>query len=320
MEDFLIIIPTLLIGVHGHGNMVWPYNWMDTDGNVGMLPGGHCAAYGGIEIATGNCMWFTNFTFHNGPATLPDEMRTYQNPGWPGGVDYYYNNPWRAPGAAPVFSACGVAGGNPEGCPVGDPTERDCPGGGFSYGPRAEDLDFPGVVTTEWTRGDTAEVGWGIMANHGGGYSYRLCPSWEEPTEECFQRTVLDFAEDTQWVQYGEGGEKVEFIANRTRIGTTPPGSQWTRNPIPACIEPDGGYFNAEDDCPNGTQFPPPAPGLQGYGETYLAPGRATFKWTLMDRVLVPSDLVPGDYVLSFRWDCEQTPQIWNACAQIWVL
>ena len=57
------------------------------------------------------------------------------------------------------------------------------------------------------------------------------------------QATVLDFASDVQWVQYGEGGERVEFVANRTREGTFPPGSQWSRNPIPACIEPDGGYM-----------------------------------------------------------------------------
>ena len=57
------------------------------------------------------------------------------------------------------------------------------------------------------------------------------------------QATVLDFASDIQWVQYGEGGERVEFVANRTREGTFPLGSQWSRNPIPACIEPDGGYM-----------------------------------------------------------------------------
>ena len=28
---------------------------------------------------------------------------------------------------------------------------------------------------------------------------------------------------------------------------------------------------------------------------------------------LAPSD----DYVLSFRWDCEQTPQVWTTCSSI---
>ena len=36
-----------------------------------------------------------------------------------------------------------------------------------------------------------------------------------------------------------------------------------------------------------------------------------------MDEVEVPADLEEGDYVLSFRWDCEATPQIWNSCSNI---
>ena len=31
----------------------------------------------------------------------------------------------------------------------------------------------------------------------------------------------------------------------------------------------------------------------------------------IVDRVIVPKDLPPGDYVIGWRWDCEQTPQIW---------
>ena len=37
------------------------------------------------------------------------------------------------------------------------------------------------------------KVAWGIAANHGGGYQYRLCPADADPTEECFQKTPLDF-------------------------------------------------------------------------------------------------------------------------------
>lgn len=29
-----------------------------------------------------------------------------------------------------------------------------------------------------------SEVAWGIAANHGGGYQYRLCPADKDPTEE----------------------------------------------------------------------------------------------------------------------------------------
>ena len=58
-----------------------------------------------------------------------------------------------------------VMGGNPFGCPLGDPDPHYCPGGGFSWGPSAESLmaagEFPGVITTQWTRGQPEQVrGW----------------------------------------------------------------------------------------------------------------------------------------------------------------
>ena len=90
-----------------------------------------------------------------------------------------------------------------------------------------------------------------------GGYSYRLCKRPEEGvvTEECFQASPLTFHGDSQWVQYGEGGEKISFLANRTTEGTWPEGSQWTKNPIPACLNPDGGWMETAPGCPtSGTQ------------------------------------------------------------------
>ena len=147
---------------------------------------------------------------------------------------------------------------------------------------------------------------------------------------------TLRFHGDRQWVQYGEGGPRVSFQANRTSEGTWPRGSQWTRNPIPACAGPWGGYNEAEAHCfqeDGATQFPPPAPGavtdfgqnkdetvvpgLYGFGSSMAVPGFPTFLFSVMDEVEIPEDLSPGDYVLSFRWDCEQTPQIWNACANV---
>merc|ERR1712179_343194 len=101
------------------------------------------------------------------------------------------HNPWMAPGSAPVFSPCGIEGGNPFGC------------------------------------GDVEE------ANHGGGYSYRLCKVGADGpggvTEECFQKTPLKFASEDSWVQYGwDEASRVRFKANRTTEGTYPPGSEWT--------------------------------------------------------------------------------------------
>ena len=44
------------------------------------------------------------------------------------------------------------------------------------------------------------------------------------------------------------------------------------------------------------------------------------FQWTLIDEVQVPEGLAPGAYALSWRWDCEQTPQVWNSCADVTVV
>merc|ERR1712025_548967 len=69
------------------------------------------------------------------------------------------------------------------------------PGGhpppGYEWGDKGSKL--PITEKTQWTAGSTVEVSWGIAANHGGGYQYRLCPKSEPLTEECFQRTPLPF-------------------------------------------------------------------------------------------------------------------------------
>jgi hypothetical protein len=91
-----------------------------------------------------------------GEPTLEEYMKTFPNVEQ--GLDLLIQkNPWNAPGSSPVFSGCGIAGGNPLGCPEGAPMlpGQDCGGvykGGYSYGPRAEDFDFADVVTTEWKR------------------------------------------------------------------------------------------------------------------------------------------------------------------------
>ena len=39
--------------------------------------------------------------------------------------------------------------------------------------------------------------------------------------------------------------------------------------------------------------------------------------WAIEDVVTVPAGLPAGAYVVGFRWDCEQTSQIWSSCADI---
>jgi len=335
---FVAIICILhTVYVSGHGAMVMPHSWFDKKTWVmtkegykfdyfGMKSGMMCSA--GYDIKSEDlcpgkpkgcsgaaCMWFTNYTFVEKPTFFNPKFRTYPHIEYP---IYTIHNPWRAPGSAHIDSPCGVAGGNPDGCDGSD----ICVGGGYGYGPKAEDFHFRHQkVVTNWTRGSVVEAAWGIRANHGGGYSYRLCKVPKEGirglTEECFQEIPLEFVGKTQWVQYGEDtSTRVEFPAVRVSTGTFPKGSQWTKNPIPACNGLSGGFMFPTHECPNGKQFPPPKPDLFGFGVNVKLDMKA-FSWSIIDKLHIPKSLEPGNYVLSFRWDCEQTPQVWNTCASI---
>jgi len=75
------------------------------------------------------------------------------------------------------------------------------------------------------------------------------------------------------------------------------------------------------------TQFPEPYPAISGFlgmGNypgaywNHSAPaGQPPFLFSIIDEVEVPADLETGSYMLSFRWDCEQSPQVWNGCTDI---
>jgi len=47
------------------------------------------------------------------------------------------------------------------------------------------------------------------------------------------------------------------------------------------------------------------------------ASGIEGFSYSVVDEIEVPEDLEAGDYLLSWRWDAEQSPQIWQNCADI---
>lgn len=139
----------------------------------------------------------------------------------------------------------------------------------------------------------------------------------------------LEFVGDKQWIQFGSGMDvknRTEIPAVRVSEGVLPKGSTWTRNPIPACndVPRMGGHNHA---C-SGPMFTPPIPGLYGFGPGSCASGEAPctlqemadremdFNFGIVDLLKVP-DVPPGDYVLGFRWDVEQLPQVWGNCADI---
>ena len=98
-------------------------------------------------------------------------------------------------------------------------------------------------TNTTWRAGQLAEVSWTMRSNHGGGYSYRLCPRDEKLTEACFQRTSLHFVgvSSLRWDSASASARRMYF--NATDVGgkyTFPRGSMWRKNPIPVLNEDDG--------------------------------------------------------------------------------
>ena len=73
------------------------------------------------------------------------------------------------------------------------------------------------------------------------------------------------------------------------------------------------------------TQFPEALPGVSGYYSQATCHGQsgavddglAGFEFNIVDRVVVPETLPAGDFLLSWRWDCEQSKQIWQNCADV---
>ena len=146
----------------------------------------------------------------------------------------------------------------------------------------------------------------------------------------------LRFIGMQSWLQWDDNeANRTAIPAMRTSEGTHPAGSQWTRNPIPACGDFEGGGLSENGvlglpgHC-KGAQFKPPLPGVYGfYGQTpndkiHTPHGRrALTHWNVIDKLQVPtaSELLglggAGEYVLGFRIDAEQTPQVWQQCASI---
>jgi hypothetical protein len=63
-------------------------------------------------------------------------------------------------------------------------------------------------------------------------------------------------------------------------------------------------------ECETGFHFPSPAEGIYGRGFPSTFP---SFRFG--DELRVPE--TEGEYVLQWRWDCEESSQIWASCADI---
>jgi len=187
-----------------------------------------------------------------------------------------------------------------------------------------------------WKAGGVQEVSYTIVANHGGGVNYRLCKLdnlfTDSLTEDCFQSMTLDFVGDMSWFEYSNSSNssnssdsthRIPFTAVRVNDANTggvmPKGSTWTAVGLPACAGIQGG---SETEACAKPQFENELSkaGFWGYGNHGSGNSPAFQKvlgsYQIVDKVRVPKGL-DGDYVLSWRWDSEQTAQVWTQCSVV---
>ena len=170
--------------------------------------------------------------------------------------------------------------------------------------------------------GNLVETGWYIRANHGGGYAFRLCAKSSSNSSGSNCSTESDFLKlpylkfEATKLRWNDGSEE-NITGTYITEGTFPEGSMWAMNPLPQSPSAD-----FPPPCKSGTKPPVKAPMALGkYGHN---PGRCAGNWpttvSIIDSVRVPSDTPAGEYVLSWRWDCEMTAQVWNACSDITIV
>lgn len=167
-------------------------------------------------------------------------------------------------------------------------------------------------------------VGWTIMANHGGGYAYRLAPATQPLTEQTFRKLPLDFVGKSILRWDGDVSTQHEFTGWRVSTGTVPPGSTWTKNPVPSGLwEREGATFQPVcEESHACRRF------LSGFGgdqgvcrcSGYSNGGPLLPNLQVVDRVHIPHTLSPGRYVLQWRWDCEESDQVWASCADVTIV
>jgi len=288
------------------------------------------------------------------PTIMSPELRTYVLE--TADVDHYTNHPWRAPGSVPGYDPCGVAGGDRSnrsfdaggfgyttGYPQGFPGTRlpKVPGG-------QEVWTAGGLAEVAWV--PTSNHGGGYQYSLCPAWKELTEACFEE-----FPLQFLDNTQKLRYMYLNQTDNttEVEIPATRVSEGVLPAGSTWTKNPIPAgsrnasdttTLSYGGGQGNLAPP-----QFTPPEgcdehcwgylpcnidfvhPAQEGWADHGHPPHEAlpecaakngegcchTLAYmAIVDQVKVP-EVPVGDYVLRWRWDAEQSPQIWSGCADV---
>lgn len=371
----LAIFATLAATVHGHASMIMPptRNAIDStlpgwdDGKhpeTGWIEPYNCACTNGSEADCNSgqsCFWFSQGctvgckkcdgqgqrypSWDHCPGTpspaknpnyLPKKYWTANHNATPGSMDDIWRfHPWRAPGHAPVWDACGMAGGT---------TKEVFNAGAYNSTKFAKQGDLGSVVLkarpsgTVWKRGEVAKARWQMTAQHGGGYQFRLCSADQALTEACFQAMPLQFATPTQHkilfpngsftipaVHVDEGPAKgwmrqpfPDYDSHPCDYDTTASGKHCAAG-CPGCKAP---WYAADTACPTPCHKAfPNLPDRRYSADPAVFPNPLPHhdfhSYAVEDELKVPTDVKPGKYVLGWRWDAEMTSQVWSSCADI---
>ena len=233
-------LPAWSHGKHPYTGWIEPYSCTCTNGTEAECNSGQsCFWFSqgctlGCKACDGDGRRFPSYDHCPGePSAL--KMGTYLDKRWwtanhnatPGSYeDIWRFNPWRAPGHAPVWDACGMAGGSPK---------EVFNAGAYNTTVYAKIGDLgskvlkPRPTGTVWVRGSVAKARWQLTARHGGGYQYRLCPAGSALTEACFQKTPLEFANPkTHRVLFKDSTREVPAT-----LVSDGPAKGWMRMPLP---------------------------------------------------------------------------------------
>jgi len=344
-----VLLPPWSNGKHPPTGTIEPYECHCTNGSLPCNSGQGCFWFSqgctiGCDKCDGDGARFPNYDHCPGKSIKPTlndpKWRTINQAAEPGTeADFTKYHPWRAPGRAPVFDACGMAGGV---------DHEVFNAGAYNTTIYAKQGDLGSKVLpmrkmgTIWERGTVAKTRWQMTAAHGGGYQFRLCPANETLTEKCFQRMPLKFAEpDFHTIIFSDPSKNRKVNATLVPDSVTGTGD-WMKNPIPwndencrlCCdyVVPDGEHCNykcpgcgaplfaADGACPvDCAHYGLPHGGTDS--RYYDFPVKENFhKYAIEDPIQVPANIAPGEYVLGWRWDAEATSQVWSNCADITIV
>ncbi|KAJ8598473.1 hypothetical protein CTAYLR_010104 [Chrysophaeum taylorii] len=156
-----------------------------------------------------------------------------------------------------------------------------------------------GTTVQTYARGETYEFTWCVNADHGGVVSYRLCDdasiieklfastpmsaAEQEEAEACFQDTVLRCD---------------DVPGNDCSIGVF-------CDPSWGCASDPGKYFHC----------------LGPEGHCVEAGAEECRDGLLVkNMILIPETFPPGPTVMTWRWDSQETPEVYSNCADILIV